>query len=703
MKKMDTRVSILLRVRIAFLFVFLFALVIAFRVVEIQYIEGAYWKQQAREIALKEITVKAVRGNIYADDGSLLATSLPFYRVAFDPTVASEEVYKKGIDSLCLKLSAFFDNKSYLDYRNRIDYARKHGQQYIVLSSRKIAHGRKKEMMEWPIFREGRMKGGIIFEKIPQRFKPFGFLSERTVGFVNENGRGAGLEYSFNSTLAGRDGKGLYQKMAGNNWKPVYDGSEVKPEKGLDIETTININLQDVTQAALLKALLEHDADHGSAVVMEVHTGEIKAMCNLSKLQDGRYGEIFNYAVGGLTEPGSTFKLASVIALLEDTNLSLQDTVDTGTGRYYFYDRAMTDHKPGGYGMLTLEEAFYKSSNIGISKLVNKHFGLKPQKYVDYLYDMGLASPVGFQLAGEKNPMIKKPDDPTWSGITLPWMSIGYELALTPLQTLTFYNAIANDGKMVQPLIVKRTKKADKMIEAYQPAVLNRKICSTETLAKVKMLLEDVVENGTATNIRNDHYKIAGKTGTAKKLKEGRYTNTYYTSFVGYFPANRPKYSCIVVIDNPKGYNQYGSDVAAPVFRTVADKIYSQDPQMHRTLPANPLAADGVFPLIQAGYYQDLKQVCDAMGVTSVEVEGEDWVRTQIDHNTIQWVGNRVEGQNVANHVPDVRGMTLRDALYLLENRGLVVIYKGVGRVKEQSQIPGARIQRGNRIYLELS
>ena len=491
--------------------------------------------------------------------------------------------------------------------------------------------------------------------------------------------------------------------MAGNNWKPVYDGSEVKPEKGLDVETTINVNLQDVTQSALLKALLAHDADHGLAVVMEVHTGEIKAMCNLSKLQDGRYGEIFNYAVGGLTEPGSTFKLASVIALLEGTSLSLQDTVETGKGRHNFYDRVMTDHKPGGYGTLTFQEAFSKSSNIGISRLVDKYFGLQPQRYVNYLYDMGLASPVGFQLAGEKNPVIKQPNDPTWSGTTLPWMSIGYELALTPLQTLTFYNAIANDGKMVQPIIVKRVKKADKLVDTYQPAVLNRKICSAETLRKVRALLENVVEEGTASNIRNNHYKIAGKTGTAKKLKEGRYTNTYYTSFVGYFPANQPKYSCIVVIDNPKGYNQYGSDVAAPVFRTVADKIYSQDPQMHRILPAHPLSSEGVFPLIQAGYYQDLKQVCDAMGVASLEAEGEEWVRTDVDHNTIQWVSNRPAGQHVTNHVPDVRGMTLRDALYLLENRGLKVIYKGAGRVKEQSQIPGARVVRGNRIYLELN
>ncbi len=703
MIKMDNRVTILLRVRIAFLFVFLFALVIVFRVVEIQFVEGEHWKQQSKEIALKEITVKAVRGNIYADDGSLLATSLPFYRVAFDPTVASEEVYMSGIDSLCRNLSVFFKNKSYLDYRNRIDYARQHGMQYVVLSSKKISHAQKKEMMQWPIFRKGRMRGGIIFEKSPQRFRPFGFLAERTIGYVNENGRGPGLEYSFNKTLAGRDGKGLYQKMAGNNWKPVYDGSEVKPQKGLDIATTININLQDVTQAALLKALLAHDADHGSAVIMEVKTGEIKAMCNLSKLKSGGYGETFNYAVGGLTEPGSTFKLASVIALLENTNLNLDDTIETGNGRHYFYDRVMTDHRPGGYGTLTLEEAFSKSSNIGISRLVDKHFGLKPQKYVDQLYDMGLGTPVGFQLAGEKNPLIKQTDDPTWSGISLPWMSIGYELALTPLQTLTFYNAVANDGKMVQPVIVKSVKKADRVVDTYRPAVLNKRICSTETLRKVRLLLENVVEEGTASNIRNPHYKIAGKTGTAKKIKDGRYTNTYYTSFAGYFPAHRPKYSCIVIIDNPKGYNQYGSDVAAPVFRTVADKIYSQDPEMHRSVPANPLPSEGVFPLIQAGYYQDLKQVCDVMGVASLEAEGEDWVRTNVNQNTIQWVSNRSSGQNVTKQVPDVRGMTLRDALYLLENRGLKVVHKGTGRVTKQSQIPGKRIIRGDRIYLELS
>ncbi len=702
MSKMGAKNSILLRVRIAFLFVFLAALVITFRVIEIQFIEGDTWKEKAKEINLQERTVKAVRGNIYAEDGSLLATSLPFYKIAFDPTVAADEVYAAGIDSLCHLLAAFYKDKSYWEYKKRLNTARKQNVRYLVLGNKKIDHLEKKMIARWPVFRKGRMSGGIIFEQVDLRYKPFGYLGARTVGFVNENGKGAGLEYSFNAQLAGKDGKGLFQKMAGNNWKPIFSGTEVKPEEGLDIETTININLQDVTQAALFKALDAHQADYGCAVVMEVKTGEIKAISNLSKLDNNVYAEVFNYAVGGLTEPGSTFKLASIIALLENTSLSLNDSIDAGEGRYSFYDRTMTDHKPGGYGMISVKDAFSKSSNIAISRLVNQYFGIKPQTYLDYLHAMHLDQPVGFQLIGEKNPVVKKVTDKSWSGTTLPWMSIGYELALTPLQTLTFYNAVANNGKMVRPVLVKKVKRADKDINVYQGAVLNEKICSDETLAKVKVLLESVVEEGTASNIRNTHYKIAGKTGTAKKIVDRKYTNTYYTSFAGYFPAKNPKYSCIVIIDNPKGYNQYGSDVAAPVFRTIADKIYATDVDMYKSVPAQHQPQAGVFPVIQAGYHYDLTRICNVLGIDNHSAEGEDWVRAEPEQNTIRWASNRVTASSTQKVIPDVQGMTLRDALYVLENRGVKVSYQGMGRIVRQSLLPGSKIEGGSRIYLKL-
>ncbi|RZK97672.1 MAG: cell division protein, partial [Pedobacter sp.] len=340
----------------------------------------------------------------------------------------------------------------------------------------------------------------------------------------------------------------LFQRLPGGNWKPVHNDAEVRPKQGIDIQTTIDINLQDVAESSLLNHLTMHDADKGCVILMEVATGEIKAMANLGKLQAGGYTEIYNYAVGneGLTEPGSTFKLASMIALFEDSNLQLTDTVQTGNGVYEFYDRKMTDAKPGGYGKITVQDVFEKSSNIGVSRLVTEHFGIKPQKFVDYISNMGLASPVDFQMQGEAKPFISKPSDKLWSGVSLPWMSIGYELKVAPIHTLTLYNAIANNGTMIQPIIVKEARIADHIIERYETKVLKDRICTEQTVEKVKKMLEGVVERGTAKNISNAIYSIAGKTGTAQKIVNKQYTKSYYTSFVGYFPADKPKYSCIV-------------------------------------------------------------------------------------------------------------------------------------------------------------
>lgn len=689
----------MLRVRIAFLLIFIFALAVAFKIAEIQFIEGEKWAQMAKQIGLQYKTVNAVRGNIYSDNGSLLATSLPFYRVAFDPAVADKALFNQQIDSLCLLLSRHFGDLGPNEYKRRIQNARLSGRRYMILNREKIGHLEKKEMAKWPLFRDGRYKGGVIFEKVNERYKPFAFLAARTVGFVNENSRGAGLEYSFNQYLSGKDGKGLYQKMAGAHWKPVYNGTEIKPEEGLDIETTIDVNLQDVTQSSLLSALYEHDADFGCAVVMEVKTGEIKAIANLTKRENGHYAEIYNYAVGGLTEPGSTFKLASIIALFEDTRLNIYDTVSTGEGTHQFYDQVMRDYKYGGFGKISVKDAFAYSSNIAISKLVDHHFGLKPERYIDYIRNMGLTNRLGFQLAGEGEPDIPTPGEKSWSGVTLPWMSIGYNIKLTPLQTLTFYNAVANEGKMVQPIIVKKIRRVDQVVKSFEPTVLNEKICSDETLRKVRILLESVVEEGTAKSIKNDYYKIAGKTGTAKKLVDGEYTKTYYTSFAGYFPADRPQYSCIVVIDNPKGYQQYGSDVAAPVFKNIADKIYATNLDIHSPLPVQFEIEKNDFPIIQAGHFQDVQKIFNEL---QINYEGEDeleWVRAEHSQDKIKWKDN---GAASLQYVPDVRGMSLRDALFLLENRALEVEYKGMGRVQKQSQEPGSKTVKGSRIILTL-
>jgi len=545
------------------------------------------------------------------------------------------------------------------------------------------------------------MKGGVIFEKVDQRFLPFSNLGYRTIGKLGGDNKGkVGLEYSFNRQLAGVDGEALFEKMAGGGLKPVLDGSEVRPKDGYDVHTTLNVNIQDVAENSLLKALIANDADYGAVVVMEVQTGEIKAISNLSKNSNGKYAENYNYAVGaqGSREPGSTFKLASMLALFENSDLQLTDTVNTGNGVTKFYDEVMKDHKPGGYGNLTVKEIFEVSSNIGVAKLVTNQFGQNPDKYIKYLKKLNLHKPLDFQLIGEGKPYIKDTSDSTWSGVSLPWISHGYELKMTPLQTLTMSNAVANSGKMMKPIIVKSIKKADKKVDSYKYEVLNEKICSNSTLQKVRVLLEGVVERGTAKNINDSFYKIAGKTGTAKKAKNGTYTNEYYASFAGYFPAEAPKYSAIVVIDNPRNSRIYGSDVAAPVFKEVADKIYSIDVRMQEEYVDLP-AKEGVFPMIKGGFKEDLVMLCNELGISNYSNTDEEWVSTRIVNNSISWEDKKIR----TTTVPNVQGFTLKDAIYILENMGFKVESKGIGRVSKQSVNPGLKFNRGDKIKLELS
>src|SRR5690554_1156567 len=593
---------------------------IFYRITQIQFVEGEEWRKLSDEIHLQFRDVHATRGNIYSADGRLLATSLPFYRVVLDPSIADNEVYRSGIDSLSTMLSNFFKDKSSASYRRMIQDARSSGKQYLIINRNQIGYQEMQQMKTWPIFRKGRMGGGVIFEKVERRYRPFKSLAGRTIGFLNENEYGAGIEYSFNDDLQGMNGEALFQKMLGGSWKPVHDANDIRPEDGHDVITTLDVNIQDVAESALLRQLKEKDAEFGCVIVMEVATGHIKAIANLQKNKNGSgYGEYYNYAIGeqGLTEPGSTFKLLSMIALLEEGGVSIKDTVDTGNGRYKFYDRTMRDVKYGGHGKITVKEAFEKSSNVGISRLVNENFGIKPDKFMDYIHKAGLDEPIDFQLKGEGVPYFKKPAARNWYGTTLPWMSIGYELKLTPLHTLMLYNAVANDGRMIKPMIVEKVSRGNIDEKVFKTEVLRNKIASDKTIATLQSMLEGVVENGTARNIKNDEYKIAGKTGTAQKLVDGRYTQRYYTSFVGYFPADQPKYSAITVIDSPKGFNAYGGDISAPVFKEIADRIYAQDlklnkgkkpsgqPKKEATFPTNR------FPFIQAGMVEELQLICN--------------------------------------------------------------------------------------------
>lgn len=695
---MNIKTSILLRVRVAFLFVAFFAVAVIARIGHIQFIEGEKWSKMGERISFDYRRVKATRGNIYSDNGSLLATSLPFYKVAFDATLPKDEIFNKGIDSLSYHLSRFFKDKSALEYKRMLKDARAAGKQYVVLSRKQVDYQDKKVMMTWPIFREGRLRGGAIFEKVDVRYRPFSNLSRRTIGYVNENDKGVGLEYSFNDMLAGQDGYAYYQKIAGGLWKPVFAANNVKAENGLDIQTTIDINLQDVAETALYNAMLAHNADDGLVVVMEVETGHVKAISNLSSNGDGTFSEKYNYATAGLFEPGSTFKLATMIALLEDSPVELSDSIDTGNGQYSFYNKVVKDHVEKGLGTISIQQSFELSSNVAMAKLVDKHFGLRPHKFLEYVDKLHLSKPLGIQLTGEPAPKIKRPGEKGWSGISLPWMSYGYGFEMTPLHTLALFNAVANDGKMIKPLFVKSIRKADEVEHVFDTEVLNSKICSKKTLKKLKVLLEGVVENGTAKNIRGTHYKIAGKTGTAQILENGRYTRKYITSFAGYFPAHQPKYSAIVMIKNPRGWHQYGSSVAAPVFKEIADNIYARDINLHEPMQQANFVTTDALPVIRAGNQQELSLLCEELGIPNETKTEEEWVRSTRNGNAIAWK-KAVAGQDI---VPDVNGMTFRDALFLLEKAGLRVFFEGKGRVKNQSLKPGERIRKGDAIYVRL-
>ncbi|MBF9140521.1 penicillin-binding protein [Hymenobacter properus] len=703
--KGSVKKSIVTRVRLAFLGVAVFSSAIFWKATKIQFQEGAKWRALEQERRISYQAVPATRGNIYSDNESIMATSLPFYRVAWDPGVVDDEVFKANVDSLAYRLSHFFGDRSVQEYKRRLINARTAKMRYIRLNSRQINFQEKKLLANWPIFRAKRNRGGAIFEKVDKRFRPFGGLAQRTIGFVNEDKHGAGLEYTFEQSLAGKPGEALFERVPGGV-KPVFDGTEIKPLPGYDIKTTLDINLQDVAENALYKSLVDNNAQYGCVILMEVATGEIKAVANLGKASDDTYKEDYNYAFAdqGRTEPGSTFKLASMMALFEARpEVTLDDMVDTGNGRMYVGGAVKSDSH--GYGRITVQQVFEKSSNIGVAKLVDKYFSANPTEYTDYLKKFGLDKPLGFQMAGEALPYVKDPKDRSWSRTSLTTMSIGYELKLAPLQTLAFYNAVANGGVKMQPMIVREIKQADQVLQRNEPRVLNQKICSDATLAKVKAMMEGVVLAGTARSIRPKDYSIAGKTGTAWKFKNGQYTKTYSTSFCGYFPADKPKYSCIVVVDSPRNGRIYGADVAAPVFREVADKCMARDLLSQRPLLAKARLNKSHVPLVRAGMQDELALVCQKLGLAgnTQATGGEEWVRAASDTafhaRTVALVVNPVR----TGRVPQVRGLSLRDALFLLENRGLHVRAVGTGRVREQSLAVGTPIKRGDIITLNLA
>lgn len=702
------------RIYTVYFVVCLFGLGIVGKALTIQLVEGGELKKKVQSRTLKDKDIKAVRGNIYSSDGSLLATSIPIYEVRFDPNAdaISDVLFADKVDTLAWSLSELFKDRSPASYRKELIKAREKGSRYHLIR-RNIKYTELKQMKEFPLFRRGKYKGGFITIQQNKRERPFRVLAARTIGYEREDISPVGLEGAYSKALSGIDGKRLMQKISGGVWMPVGDADEVEPEDGKDIYTTIDVNLQDVAENALMKQLQIHQADHGTVVLMEVATGSIKAIANLKRTSSGSYYEGYNYAIGESTEPGSTFKLPALIAALEDGYVDMGDIIDCGDGSKQYYDRTMFDsnHDKGGWGKITVQRILEVSSNIGMAEIVMKSYSENPQKFIDHLAKMNLRDLLGIEIEGEGKPYIKNTSEDTWSGISLAWMAHGYELQMTPLQILTFYNAVANDGKMVKPKFVEKITKGRKVVEYVETEVLNPRICSKETIDKVKLALEGVVSNGTASNLKNADYKIAGKTGTAQIAKGGSYGSnkdsykkkrevSHQASFVGYFPADKPQYSCIVVINAPSRNVYYGNLVAGPIFKEVADKVYANSLEMHEELDQQKFYASSAIPYSKHGYKDNVESVFKQLGIpVTSSARDEEWVVTSTQAKGVQLAPRLVRD----NLVPNVVGMGLRDAIYLLENQGLRVKVTGAGMVKFQSLTAGERIQKGQQIQIELS
>jgi len=699
---MSLKRDILIRTSVIYLGILLFGLLIFGKALHLQLFEKEEWSQEENS-SIRHTVIEPNRGSIYSSDGRLLAVSVPYYEIRMDFRSESftREIFDAEVDELSKSLSGLFQDRHWTTYKRELVRARESGNRYYLVK-RHVTYSQLQQVKQFPIFKHGRYKGGVQYIQQNRRITPYDRLAYRTVGYImnDEYESVVGLEGAYEDDLKGVEGYRLMRKIRGEDWMPINDANEIEPEDGHDVVTTLDLDLQDVAENALDEMLRKHEADHGSVVLMEVQTGKVRAIANLTRHENGSYHEDYNYAVGESIEPGSTFKLASVIALLEDGLVHPGDLVDIGNGETTYYNHPVVDSQHGVSGEITVQRAFEVSSNVGITKITYENYKEKPEQFINRLYKMGLNQKLGIEIRGEGVPEIKYPDSEYWSGISLPMMSMGYEVRMTPLQILTFYNAVANDGKMVKPVFLEEIRSHGKVVKSGETQVLNNHICSRETLEQVKKMLEGVVENGTARNLANTHYKIAGKTGTAQLLSEGSYSNSrHQASFVGYFPADQPRYSCIVVVNAPSRDIYYGNVVAGPIFRDITDRIYVREYELYESktqVAEKSLQA----PYSKSGSGDALSASFEYLNLP-LQNEGED----------SPWVSTRSTPEGVISStrqispllVPNVVDMGLKDAVFLLESSGLRVEADGRGTVRQQSQQPGSIIRKGSVIVLNMS
>jgi cell division protein FtsI (penicillin-binding protein 3) len=658
------------RIYLVAVIIFMMALAIAIKLTNIQWVEGDYYRKLAKERTVKNFVIPANKGNIYSADGSLLATSIPNYEIRFDAVAPKAEAFEKNVKPLSDSLSILLKKPSSF-FLNELRRARANKNRYFLIA-RDLSYTEFVKIKSFPLFKLGPYKGGIIVEQETIREHPIGEIAERTIGYERKKPDGTpdgkGIEWAYRKYLNGKDGKILKQKIAKGQWKPISDATEVDPQDGCDVISTIDVYIQDIAHHALLKQLELYQADHGCVVVMETKTGKIKAISNLGRHKNGSYYETTNYAYTESHEPGSTFKLVDLMFLLEDKKIDTSAVFNTYGGVIKYSGKSVRDSHTGGYGKISLARGFEVSSNTVMVQAVYNNYKNNPSQFVNHINAIGLNKKLGLEFKGEGVPYIPQPSDKNWSNVSLPWMAFGYGVSVTPLQTLTLYNAVANNGEMVKPQIITEIKQWDKTIKKYDKVVLNPKVCSTETLLKLKAVLANVVKKGTGKALYSKDFSMAGKTGTAQVnyAKNGGSEKYYASSFVGYFPADHPKYSCIVVVHKPNtsNNNYYGADVAGPVFKRIAQKIFTDAPSTNEIKNIN-------------------------RKIPKQEKEYEVFYTKSEKLNK--------------SKIPNVTGMPGMDAVALFGNLGLKVKIIGMGKVKKQSIQPGETLEKNTTITLELS
>jgi cell division protein FtsI (penicillin-binding protein 3) len=708
----EVKKDILWRVYLCFLGIVVFSIVILGRAVYIQQVQGSYWREQAKDQQQKFVEIDAQRGTIYSEDGRMLSTSTPYFDIYVD--FAAEGLrdkngkrFEDNLDSLSIGLATMFPEKSKASWRRELKNGYQKKNRYYLLK-KNLTFQQYKQLRSLPLVREGKNKSGFIADVKDKRLNPFGLLANRTIGlsreYIDSGGNmrsmNVGLEKTYDDQLRGESGKRLMRKIAAGVFAPV-DGSEIEPQNGKDIITTLDVNIQDIAENALLNVLTTNECEYGTCIVMEVATGKVKAIANLSRREDGSYWENFNYAIQA-SEPGSTFKLATMLSLLEDQLITLQQHINLEGGSWNVNGRTVYDTEDHGTDA-TIKHAFELSSNVGMAKLAMTYYAKNPNRFINHIKKLRFDQPTGIDLLGEAQPVIKTPKSRTWSATSLPWMSFGYEVMVSPLQTLMLYNAVANGGKMMKPYLVNAVQENGVTIHANQPQVLEESICSAKTLKLLRECLEGVCEEGTgAVLFKGAPYKVAGKTGTALMANgnRGYSDHIYQSSFAGYFPADHPQYSCIVVIRNkPFAPVYYGAKIAGPVFKELADKLYALNADQSRGLKQLALKKDSSY-YRYAGATEDLKEVMEKLNMKYRDsAKTEEWAHVYaVNYQPV------INNRNVSNKImPDMRGMGLKDALFLLENRKMKVVFHGRGKVNSQSIEPGTYVSNHQTVTLELN